>query len=44
MNSNPNLTKEIDRLVKDSGCTITGRDAYWGNLISTIACSTQKID
>lgn len=47
MNSNPKLTKEIDNLAKANGCTITGsgyQDAYWGNLISTIAGSTQKID
>ena len=46
MNSNPNLTKEIDELAKKNNCTITGsgyQDAYWGNLISTIAGSTQTI-
>ena len=45
-NSNPNLTKEIDELAKANNCTITGsgyQDAYWGNLISTIAGSTQTI-
>lgn len=47
MNSNPKLTEEIDSLAKNNGCTITGsgyQDAYWGNLISTIIGSTQKID
>lgn len=46
MNSNPNLTKQIDKLAKENNCTITGsgyQDAYWGNLISTIAGSTQTI-
>lgn len=45
-NSNPNLTKEIDRLAKENNCTITGsgyQDLYWGNLISGIAASTHKI-
>ena len=45
-NSNPNLTKEIDRLAKENKCTITGsgyQDLYWGNLISGVAASTHKI-
>ena len=47
MNSNPVLTKEIDALAKGSNCTITGsgyQDAFWGNLISTMAGATYKID
>ena len=45
-NSNPNVTKQIDDLAKMTGCTITGsgyQDIYWGQLISSIAGSTQKI-
>ena len=45
-NSNPTVTKEIDELAKKNGCTITGsgyQDIYWGELISAIAGSTQKI-
>ena len=45
-NSNPNLTKKIDDLAKQTGCTITGtgyQDIYWGELITSIAGSTQKI-
>lgn len=45
-NSNPKLTEEIDKLAKENGCTITGsgyQDIYWGELISAIAGSTQKI-
>ena len=45
-NSNPNLTKKIDDLAKQTGCTITGtgyQDIYWGQLITSIAGSTQKI-
>lgn len=45
-NSNPNLFKKIDELAKKNNCTITGtgyQDIYWGQLISSIAGSTQKI-
>ncbi len=45
-NSNPVLTKKIDELAKKNNCTITGtgyQDIYWGQLISSIAGSTQKI-
>lgn len=46
MNSNPKITKELDELAKKNNCTITGsgyQDAFWGNLISTIAGATHKI-
>lgn len=46
MNSNPGFTKRIDELAKAHNCTITGsgyQDIYWGQLISSIAGSTQKI-
>lgn len=46
MNSNPNLTKEIDRVAKENNCTITGsgyQDAFWGNLITTLAGATHNI-
>lgn len=46
MNSNPGITKKIDELAKQNGCTITGsgyQDIYWGQLITSIAGSTQKI-
>lgn len=45
-NSNPCLTKKIDELAKRNNCTISGtgyQDIYWGQLISSIAGSTQKI-
>ena len=45
-NSNPNLTKKVDELAKQTGCTITGagyQDIYWGQLITSICGSTQKI-
>ena len=45
-NSNPILTKKIDELAKANNCTITGtgyQDIYWGQLITSIAGSTQKI-
>ena len=45
-NSNPELTKKIDQLAKQTGCTITGsgyQDRYWGDLISSMAASTHTI-
>ena len=45
-NSNPKATKRIDELAKKNNCTITGsgyQDIYWGQLISSIAGSTQTI-
>ena len=45
-NSNPTLTKKVDELAKQNGCTITGagyQDIYWGQLITSIAGSTQSI-
>ena len=45
-NSNPNLTKKIDEIAKKNNCTITGtgyQDIYWGQLITSIAGSTQTI-
>ena len=46
INSNPVSTKAIDAIAKETGCTITGsgyQDVYWGELISAIAGSTQRI-
>lgn len=46
MNSNPVATKEIDEMAKQNNCTITGsgyQDIYWGQLISSLAGSTQTI-
>lgn len=45
-NSNPTLTQKIDEMAKKNNCTITGtgyQDIYWGQLITSIAGSTQKI-
>ena len=45
-NSNPTLIKKIDELAKANNCTVTGtgyQDIYWGQLITSIAGSTQKI-
>ena len=46
MNSNPISVKAIDTIAKETNCTITGsgyQDVYWGELISAIASSTQRI-
>ena len=45
-NSNPNLTKKIDKLAKENNCTITGtgyQDAFWGNLITTLMGASGSI-
>ena len=45
-NSSPRITEELDRVAKENNCTITGsgyQDAFWGNLISTIAGATHNI-
>ena len=45
-NSSPSITKKIDDLAKKNHCTITAsgyQDAFWGNLIYTIAGATHKI-
>jgi len=45
-NSNPTLYKELDILAKANNATMTGcgyQDVFWGNLIYTLAGSTQRI-
>lgn len=45
-NSNPKLAKKLDKLAKETGCTICGsgyQDVFWGNLISVIGGATHKI-
>ena len=40
------INKKIDELAKENNCTITGsgyQDIYWGQLVSSIAGSTQRI-
>jgi 4-hydroxy-tetrahydrodipicolinate reductase len=46
-NSSYEITKEIDKLAKKNNCTICGsgyQDVFWGNLISTLAGATHKIN
>lgn len=45
-NSSPAITEKLDVLAKETGCTITGsgyQDVFWGNLITTLAGSSNKI-
>ena len=45
-NSNPTLTNKLNELAIKNNCTLTGtgyQDIYWGQLITSIAGSTQKI-
>ena len=46
MNSNPKMTKAIDKVAKANNCTITGsgyQDMSWGSLIATLMSSSQKV-
>lgn len=45
-NSNPKLSKKLDKIAKETGCTICGsgyQDVFWGNLISVLGGATHKI-
>ena len=44
--SNPVLTRKLDELARKNNCTLTGsgyQDAFWGNLITTLAGATHGI-
>ena len=46
MNSNPKLTKKLDKVAKEHNCTLTGsgyQDFSWGSLVSTLCGTTQNI-
>lgn len=45
-NSSPDITKELDALAKEHGCTLCGSgypDLYWGTLVTNLAGSSAKI-
>ena len=45
-NSNPALTEKLDKIAKETGCTLTGagyQDVFWGNLITVLGGATHKI-
>ena len=45
-NSSYDITKELDKIAKENGCTLCGSgypDMYWGSLITTLAGSMHKI-
>lgn len=45
-NSSPEITRELDQLAKQHGCTLAGSgypDMYWGVLVDTLAGSLHKI-
>lgn len=46
-NTSPALTNRLDRLAKENDCTLAGsgyQDVFWGNLITTLAGSSHRID
>ena len=46
MNSSPALTRQVDAMAKQTGCTICGsgyQDVFWGNLIATLAGAMHTI-
>lgn len=45
--TSPALTNRLDRLAKEAGCTLCGsgyQDVFWGNLITSLAGATHRID
>ncbi len=45
-NSSPDITKEIDKIAKENGCTICGSgypDLFWGTMVTNLSGSSQKI-
>ena len=46
-NSSPDLTKKLDALAKEGGCTLTGVgycDLFWGTMVTNLAGSSFRID
>ncbi len=45
-NSSPDVTKEIDKIAKENGCTICGSgypDLFWGTMVTNLSGSSHKI-
>ena len=45
--TSPALTNKLDRLAKQTGCTLCGsgyQDVFWGNLVVVLAGATHRID
>lgn len=45
--TSPAITNKLDKLAKENNCTLAGsgyQDVFWGNLITTIAGATHRID
>jgi 2,4-diaminopentanoate dehydrogenase len=46
-NTSPELTRRLDHLAREQGCTVTGsgyQDVFWGHLVAVLAGATQRID